>query len=253
MKVFALLLGVLLLVGSYSLGRSDSRSSAPRKAAATRAAIPEATTAPAPTVAPARAKARPNKRNRPTMVACDANIKVKASTTSCEFGQNAFLSFWINEQDPSLFDGDDLPAHSPVSDQMYDVSCSSSSAGRVECLASDGGQVSFPADAVSAYTLAHAERFLENHDTGGIGTDYLRSLESGASPSGGYDDSHDPVYSNEPEPGYEAPDDEPDYSYGAPTTENFGNGKGCVGVCADGTLSDSIGRPGACSHHGGVG
>jgi predicted nucleic acid-binding Zn-ribbon protein len=38
----------------------------------------------------------------------------------------------------------------------------------------------------------------------------------------------------------------------APTTEDFGNGNGSVGLCADGTLSDSIGRPGACSHHGGV-
>lgn len=40
---------------------------------------------------------------------------------------------------------------------------------------------------------------------------------------------------------------------GAPTTEDFGQGSGSVGTCADGTLSDSIGRPGACSHHGGVG
>jgi len=39
----------------------------------------------------------------------------------------------------------------------------------------------------------------------------------------------------------------------APTTEDFGSGSGSVGRCADGTLSDSIGRPGACSHHGGVG
>lgn len=37
------------------------------------------------------------------------------------------------------------------------------------------------------------------------------------------------------------------------TTEDFGSGRGGVGLCADGTLSDSIGRPGACSHHGGVG
>ncbi len=38
----------------------------------------------------------------------------------------------------------------------------------------------------------------------------------------------------------------------APTTENFGHGNGSVGLCADGTLSDSIGQSGACSHHGGV-
>jgi hypothetical protein len=39
----------------------------------------------------------------------------------------------------------------------------------------------------------------------------------------------------------------------APTTQDFGSGSGSVGVCADGTLSDSVGRQGACSHHGGVG
>jgi hypothetical protein len=38
----------------------------------------------------------------------------------------------------------------------------------------------------------------------------------------------------------------------SPTTEDFGSGSGSVGQCADGTYSDSIGRPGACSHHGGV-
>jgi hypothetical protein len=36
------------------------------------------------------------------------------------------------------------------------------------------------------------------------------------------------------------------------TTEDFGSGSGRVGLCRDGTVSDSIGRPGACSHHGGV-
>lgn len=48
-------------------------------------------------------------------------------------------------------------------------------------------------------------------------------------------------------PSYVPPD------IGAPTTQNFGDGTGTVGACADGTLSDSIGKSGACSHHGGVG
>ena len=39
----------------------------------------------------------------------------------------------------------------------------------------------------------------------------------------------------------------------APKTEYFGSANGSVGSCADGTRSESIGRPGACSHHGGVG
>lgn len=44
----------------------------------------------------------------------------------------------------------------------------------------------------------------------------------------------------------------PPVSRAPPTTQDFGQGKGRVGLCSDGTLSDSIGRPGACSHHGGV-
>lgn len=35
------------------------------------------------------------------------------------------------------------------------------------------------------------------------------------------------------------------------TTQNYGSGNGYPVVCADGTLSDSGGIQGACSHHGG--
>lgn len=54
-------------------------------------------------------------------------------------------------------------------------------------------------------------------------------------------------------PAPSAPDYEPSYtpSY-PPTTDDFGSGSGYVVTCADGTLSDSGGIQGACSHHGGV-
>jgi hypothetical protein len=75
-------------------------------------------------------------------------------------------------------------------------------------------------------------------------------------------DPSTPTY-DDPTPDYSTPDDNTspsdDYSDqdgtydGAPTTEDFGTGQGSVGQCADGTYSDSIGRQGACSHHGGVG
>lgn len=43
------------------------------------------------------------------------------------------------------------------------------------------------------------------------------------------------------------------YDYSSPgTTENYGSGNGYPVICADGTLSDSGGIQGACSHHGGV-
>lgn len=45
---------------------------------------------------------------------------------------------------------------------------------------------------------------------------------------------------------------EPSYEYGGqPTTEDFWSGNGYVVECQDGTLSDSGGIQGACSHHGG--
>lgn len=66
---------------------------------------------------------------------------------------------------------------------------------------------------------------------------------------------YDPSYGDEDEDYYSYPsygdEDEDDYGY-PPTTEDFGSGRGRVGLCRDGTLSDSIGVQGACSHHGGV-
>jgi VIT1/CCC1 family predicted Fe2+/Mn2+ transporter len=79
----------------------------------------------------------------------------------------------------------------------------------------------------------------------------------------GYDEFSYPELETYPElpdfPSYADPPDLPSYpdlpdvdsSY-PPTTEDFGSGLGRIGLCNDGTLSDSIGRPGACSHHGGV-
>ncbi len=70
--------------------------------------------------------------------------------------------------------------------------------------------------------------------------------------------SYDPPSFDPPAVPYTRPRDS-DYTdrngtyNGTPTTRDFGSGRGSVGRCSDGTLSDSIGRPGACSHHGGVG
>jgi hypothetical protein len=70
----------------------------------------------------------------------------------------------------------------------------------------------------------------------------------------------DDPYTTDDSNGYDPSTDLPDLSdvdptipdTSAGTTEDFGNGSGSVGLCNDGTTSDSIGRPGACSHHGGV-
>lgn len=56
-----------------------------------------------------------------------------------------------------------------------------------------------------------------------------------------------------PAPDYTDPPPTPYPTYSPPTTQNFNNGTGAIGTCADGTVSHSIGHQGACSHHHGVG
>jgi hypothetical protein len=91
---------------------------------------------------------------------CDANLTVKASTTSCAFGQNVFYGYW-KAQDQ----GDDaFEAYSPITKRSYAMSCSAGST--VICRAGDGGEVRFPQAAVDAYDADQAARYAATHDTG---------------------------------------------------------------------------------------
>jgi hypothetical protein len=115
------------------------------------------TTSPAPTQARKRESTKP----RPsTMKACDANIRVRRSTTSCAFGENVFYGFW-KAQDQ----GDDaFSAYSPVTQSSYAMACTV--ATKVVCRAGDGGEVRFPMAAIRAYTAEQAARYAASHDTG---------------------------------------------------------------------------------------
>jgi hypothetical protein len=120
---------------------------------------------PAPTLAhkPPRVK----KRTKPRLVACDSNIRVRSSTTTCAFAQNVFLSYWINEDDPRVFaDSPGMPAYSPASHRTFDVQCSG--VASIACSAGDGAYVTFPQAAVAAYTREDAIRYAESHETGGV-------------------------------------------------------------------------------------
>ena len=80
--------------------------------------------------------------------------------------------------------------------------------------------------------------------------EYQQLLEDEAALDGDGSDSPDSAL-----PPLNLPDDpgsDPDLGY-PPTTEDFDSGTGSIGICADGTLSHSIGHQGACSYHGGVG
>lgn len=188
---------------------------------------------------------------------CDPNIKARVGTTSCAFAENVFYGFWR-----ALEQGDDgFRAYSPVTHRRYAMACVTTAT--VICRAGDGGAARFSRASVDLYTDTQAEAFCRSRavtpteDTcdapigspAGSGTsDQTYSSRDSSGPNGTPDS-----YESSP------PVDESDYSdhdgtyNGAPTTEDFGSGQGSVGQCADGTFSDSIGRSGACSHHGGVG
>ena len=102
----------------------------------------------------------------PAMTACDANIRVKAATTSCPFAQNVFLAYWMDYDSPGVFaDSSGLPAYSEAADEMFTVDCGGDP---VVCKAGDGGYVTFPMSAVEAYTMRDAKRYAASHDTGGV-------------------------------------------------------------------------------------
>ena len=102
----------------------------------------------------------------PALTACDANIRVKAATTSCPFAQNVFLAYWMDYDSPGVFAGNSgLPAYSEAVDEMFTVDCGGDP---VVCTASDGGYVTFPVSAVEVYTIADAERYAASHETGGV-------------------------------------------------------------------------------------
>jgi hypothetical protein len=90
--------------------------------------------------------------------ACDANVTVKASTTSCAFGENVFYGYWKAQGD------DAFTAYSPVSRRSYPMDCTIGTT--VVCRAGDGGEVRFPQAAIDSYDGAQAARYAATHDTG---------------------------------------------------------------------------------------
>src|SRR5262249_26107340 len=107
-------------------------------------------------------------------------------------------------------------------DPNYEGACLDPNAVDYDCERGSGDG----ADVTGTVTVVGDDHYGRDADGDGIG------CEDSSDPSTDYGD-----------PSTDYPD--------AGTTGDFGSGSGSVGACADGTLSDSIGRPGACSHHGG--
>jgi hypothetical protein len=196
-------------------------------------------------------------------VSCDANIRVRAATTTCPFAENVFYEYY--EETFGYPAAVTVRAWSAAAAQWFSVHCSGEAA--IDCRAGDGAQIKFSGASVAAYDDEQANRYASAHDIGDReptdgggqnipnyenGTGYRVQCADGMySHSGGrpgacsghggvgYDDSDDEVA-------------EPDYGSGD-EIPNYENGTGYRVQCADGMYSHSGGRPGACSGHGGVG
>jgi hypothetical protein len=293
MKRHVLILATLTMCSGGIQACGSSHTGTAGEGARVRAAATAAAATHQPSEASPSSKPK-RQRPRRALMACDSNVKVDASTTTCAFAQNVFFEYWRATQSG---EGSSIEAYSPISRRAYELECSERRL--ITCRADDGSRVSFPATAVDVYEADQANRYACSHDLGpseshvcpsgrrsgstsrssrssedcdpnyegacldpnaidydceggsGDGPQYIGRVQVVGDDHYGLDRDGDgagcDASSSSPE------DSSTGYAPDVPTTEDFGSGSGSVGFCRDGTLSDSIGRPGACSHHGGVG
>jgi hypothetical protein len=108
------------------------------------------------------AEAARRAKARAAFTACDANIRVRATNTTCGFGQNAFFTYWSARDAGNI--PNPLPVYSPKANDVFATTCRGST--KVVCRAEDGGEVRFSMSAVLAYTSAQAQRYFAEHDVG---------------------------------------------------------------------------------------
>jgi hypothetical protein len=156
-------------------------TSKPQTAAPSRKSKPreKAPKAPAPTPTPT---AKP-----PTFVACDANIRARAATTTCEFAQNVFYEYWYSW---TYYESAAFAAYSRAASEWFDMRCVGTAT--ITCRASDRGEVRFPMSAVVAYTERNATTYSSKHKVSASPDGYF---------NGGAPPDADPEYSA-PEPSY---------------------------------------------------
>jgi hypothetical protein len=155
-------------------------------------------------------------RSRSAFVGCGGYVQAIAKTTSCDFANNVFYEFY--ESQPER----EFPVYSPATGVVYDISCTGAST--VTCSGGEGAKVRFPMSAVDMYTDGNAAAYASTHDLGPDGGDTVAAS---------------------------TPDDSASFCSTHDCIDNFDNGTGYIVQCVDGEWSQSGGRPGACSYHGG--
>jgi hypothetical protein len=182
----ALLLAIGIIIGA-ALDREDSAS---RGAAVKTGSAPTAT--PTPTATPESRKTAKARKTTPkpkatktpaptpkppSFIACDANIRVKAATTTCAFAQNVFYEYWYswNYLELSAF-----AAYSSAADDWFDMTCTDDTT--ITCTASDGSEVRFPMSAVLAYTERNADNYSADHIVSATPDEYYAGARSDSEP-----------------------------------------------------------------------
>jgi hypothetical protein len=97
-----------------------------------------------------RARAAP--ANPSGYVRCDANIEVRAATTTCGFAQNTFWHYWTSGA------SDAIQVYSPATRSTFDVSCTVRE-GQIGCSTTDGGEVRFSQAALDLYSQTQADAY----------------------------------------------------------------------------------------------
>jgi hypothetical protein len=240
-RVFTLAVGVLCVL--TLLGCAGSGPSPADRTAAISAATPAPVVARRVIPTPRRHRVhhrRPVATSAPApsaLHACDPNIKIRASTTTCPFAENVFYAFYT--EGVSLKAQNAVHAYSAATARDYAVACATDGAENVTCVAGDGGEVHFNLTAIRAYDDRQAARYAGSHDLGpnqGVDPSQVEGSAGGGTPA----QPSDPAPTDSgPTPANEIP--------------NYDEGNGYPVQCADGKWSQSGGIQGACSGHGGEG
>jgi hypothetical protein len=123
---------------------------------------PAGETAPTPDASPKQDAegGRPTPtRPKTVLIACDANVRAKAGTTTCGFAENVFYEYWRWREYAEVTD---IAAFSPALKVFLRVDCNEGDA--VVCRTSAGAFVRFPLKAVKAYTLENAAQYARRHN-----------------------------------------------------------------------------------------
>ena len=124
---------------------------------------PTSTTVARQKLEPAGSSGRRTATRRAAMLtACDPNVRVKATTTTCGFAENVFYEYWLGQTTGAI---GALRAYSPTLRTFLTIRCHGRST--VTCRTSAGALVRFPVSAVSAYTLDTARRYARDHTVTG--------------------------------------------------------------------------------------